>query len=191
MGRGDQPVRASPIGVALTDPGTSMEQCQRPPTSPDQPRSKRGEQACRHRLRPKRSQTRPANPHRPNRSAKTNPAISRLRASPTPGNAPRHSNVARGVRETCTKSDPMWAGRAKSNLPLKTGERRLAHPTHLTLRRPTWDDIAQIVEARRGCEVCVCSSLPSRLFSWVAHLPAPEKSMMRQEPVISCASSSL
>jgi len=31
---------------------------------------------------------------------KTNPAISRLSASPTPGNASRQSNAAQGVRET-------------------------------------------------------------------------------------------
>ncbi len=31
-------------------------------------------------------------------------AISRLSASPTPGNAPRHPNAARGVRETYTKA---------------------------------------------------------------------------------------
>lgn len=31
-----------------------------------------------------------------------NPAISRLSASPTPGNATRYSNVAQCVRETCT-----------------------------------------------------------------------------------------
>jgi hypothetical protein len=31
---------------------------------------------------------------------KTNPAISRLSASPTPANASRHSSAARGVRET-------------------------------------------------------------------------------------------
>lgn len=30
-----------------------------------------------------------------------NPAISRLSASPTPANEVRHSNVARGTRETC------------------------------------------------------------------------------------------
>ncbi len=29
-------------------------------------------------------------------------AISRLRASPTPGKAAHHSNVARGARETCS-----------------------------------------------------------------------------------------
>ncbi|WP_323781328.1 hypothetical protein [Leisingera sp.] len=33
----------------------------------------------------------------------SNPAISRLRVSPTPGNAAHHSNIARGVRETCIK----------------------------------------------------------------------------------------
>ena len=34
----------------------------------------------------------------------SNTAISRLSASPTPGNAAHHSNVAHGVRESCTKS---------------------------------------------------------------------------------------
>jgi len=34
-----------------------------------------------------------------------NPAISRLSASPTPGNATRYSNVAQCVRETCTRPD--------------------------------------------------------------------------------------
>ena len=33
-----------------------------------------------------------------------NPAISRLSASPTPGNATRYSNVAQCVRETCTEA---------------------------------------------------------------------------------------
>ncbi|MFT4708135.1 MAG: hypothetical protein ACI9PU_001984, partial [Ascidiaceihabitans sp.] len=42
------------------------------------------------------------NPHSNNRSTQTNPAISRLSASPTPGNVPRHPNLARGVRETYT-----------------------------------------------------------------------------------------
>ncbi|MFQ3252784.1 MAG: hypothetical protein ACI9U6_001071, partial [Loktanella salsilacus] len=40
------------------------------------------------------------NPHSNKTTTKTNPAISRLSASPTPGNDPRHPNVARGVRET-------------------------------------------------------------------------------------------
>ena len=35
---------------------------------------------------------------------KTNPAISRLSASPTPGNASRQSNAAQGVRETYIKA---------------------------------------------------------------------------------------
>ncbi|MFQ3254206.1 MAG: hypothetical protein ACI9U6_002507, partial [Loktanella salsilacus] len=38
-------------------------------------------------------------------TTKTNPAISRLSASPTPGNDPRHPNVARGVRETYIEAD--------------------------------------------------------------------------------------
>ncbi|MFQ3254544.1 MAG: hypothetical protein ACI9U6_002849, partial [Loktanella salsilacus] len=38
-------------------------------------------------------------------TTKTNPAISRLSASPTPGNDPRHPNVARGVRETYIEPD--------------------------------------------------------------------------------------
>lgn len=42
------------------------------------------------------------NPHSHSRSTKPNPAISRLSASQTPGNAPHHSNAPRGVRETCT-----------------------------------------------------------------------------------------
>ena len=43
-----------------------------------------------------------ANPHSNNRSTQTNPAISRLSASPTTGNVPRHPNLARRVRETYT-----------------------------------------------------------------------------------------
>ena len=50
--------------------------------------------------RPKPKQPHPSNPHRYRCSTKPNPAISRLSASPTPGNAPRHPNPARGVRET-------------------------------------------------------------------------------------------
>ena len=49
-----------------------------------------------------RKHTHCANPHSNNRSTQTNPAISRLSASPTPGNVPRHPNLARGVRETYT-----------------------------------------------------------------------------------------
>ena len=46
-----------------------------------------------------------SNSHSNKRSTKPNTAISRLRASPTPGNASRHSNAAHGVRETCTNPD--------------------------------------------------------------------------------------
>ena len=49
-------------------------------------------------------QPHPSNPHRHRCSTKPNPAISRLSASPTPGNAPRHPNAARGVRETYTQA---------------------------------------------------------------------------------------
>jgi len=42
------------------------------------------------------------NPHSQKRSSRTNPAISRPSASPTPRNDPRHPNVPRGVRKTCT-----------------------------------------------------------------------------------------
>jgi hypothetical protein len=45
------------------------------------------------------------NPHSNKRPTKPNPAISRLSASPTPGNIPRHPNLARGVRETYTNAD--------------------------------------------------------------------------------------
>jgi hypothetical protein len=43
-----------------------------------------------------------ANPHSNKRSNKTNPAISRLSASPKQGNDLRHTNVAPSVRETYT-----------------------------------------------------------------------------------------
>jgi hypothetical protein len=45
-----------------------------------------------------------ANPHSNKRSNKTNPAISRLSASRTQGNDPRHPHAAPSVRETYTKA---------------------------------------------------------------------------------------
>ena len=45
----------------------------------------------------------PTNPHNNKRPTKPNPAISRLSASPTPGNVPRHSN---GVHVASEKPTP-------------------------------------------------------------------------------------
>ena len=51
------------------------------------------------------------NPHSQKRSSRTNPAISRPSASPTPRNDPRHPNVPRGVRKTCTTHGFHWSRR--------------------------------------------------------------------------------
>ncbi|MFQ3253519.1 MAG: hypothetical protein ACI9U6_001816, partial [Loktanella salsilacus] len=50
-------------------------------------------------------------------TTKTNPAISRLSASPTPGNDPRHPNVARGVRETYIEPDIGCTAASRDTMP--------------------------------------------------------------------------
>ena len=61
-------------------------------------------------VRPDPRQAHNPNPHNNKRPTKPNPAISRLSASPTLGNAARHPNVVRGVRDNGNIQD---LGRAK------------------------------------------------------------------------------
>lgn len=68
------------------------------------------------RTHPARPDIRPRAPQIPINTAdrpRPNPAISRLSASPTPGNVPHYSNAPRGVRETYIRA---VIGRVRSNV---------------------------------------------------------------------------
>ena len=91
-------------------------------------------------VRPEPRQNHRPNPHNRKPPTKPNPAISRLSASPTPGNATRYPNVAHGVRETCNKPALRYSQRQTASLCRCADSRPQAAVQSVILKACLWHE---------------------------------------------------